>query len=615
MKEYHVSKFGSDKNDGSIEHPFLTISKAAKVAEETDTVIVHEGIYRERVAPVNSGRSELHPIVYKAADGEKVVIKGSEVVDDWTKFDDNIWLTKVDNSIFGGYNPYEQTVSGDWCIYPIDPMIHTGQVYFNGQAMYEKSDIAGLDEPMTWCCTVGDGTTDIYVNFGDNTPNGNLVEINVRMGCFYPDITGINYITVKGFEMAHAATPWSPPTAEQPGMIWTRWSKGWIIEDNVLHDSRCSAVSLGKEVSTGNNLSTRYHRKPGYRTQLESVFMARHIGWSKERIGSHIVRNNIIYDCGQNGVVGHLGGAFCQIYGNRIYNIGIRHDFIGWEIAAIKLHAAIDTYIHHNCLYNSVRGIWLDWQAQGTRVSSNLFFDNELDLFVEVTHGPHLIDNNLLASSKSLQNHAQGGAYVHNLICGDIVNEDVLRRATPYHLPHSTEIIGASVVYGNDDRFYQNIFAGRGTDIYNGCPDSFEGFQERVLKNIAESANIDIESYCYEKLPAYVKNNCYCGGAVPYEAETHNIVTHRAMSVKVALDGDSVVASVDCPFDPAALNTETMGTHNLPMCYMTEQLFESADSTPIIIDTDYNGNPRSSSPTVGPFEQLKKGVNTFVLWQ
>lgn len=612
-REIHVSKQGSDTNDGSFEHPFLTISKAAKTAEETDTVIVHEGTYRERVAPSNSGRSNLHRIVYTAAEGEKVIIKGSEIISEWTHVKDNIYLAKVDNSMFGDYNPYATTISGDWCIYPIDPMIHTGQVYLDGRAMYEKASVADLNEEMTWCCTVGDTTAEIYANFGCS-PTGRLVEINVRSGCFYPDITGINYITVKGFEMAHAATEWAPPTARQPGMLWTRWSKGWIIENNILHDSRCSAISLGKEISTGHNLSTRYRRKPGYRTQLETVFMARHEGWDKERIGSHIVRNNIIYDCGQNGIVGNLGGAFSEIYGNEIYNIGIRHDFVGYEIAAIKLHAAIDTCIHHNLLYNSVRGLWLDWQAQGVRVSSNAFFDNELDFWVEVTHGPHLIDNNLFASKDSLLNHAQGGAYVHNIFCGKISTAPVPYRATPYHLPHSTEIIGTSRIYGNDDRFYRNIFCTTGTDYYNGCPSDFESFQQKVIKNIAETTNMDIESYCFEKLPCYITDNCYFGEAKAYSDEDGALEASLPLTVKVVREADGVYALVNCPIDPHFSSSQTIGTHNLPITYMTEQLYEAPDGTAIEIDTDCSDIKRSTNPTYGAFEQLTKGDNKIRIW-
>ncbi len=612
-REFHVSKLGSDKNDGSLESPFLTISKAAKIAEETDTIIVHEGTYRERVSPANSGRSDLHRIVYTAAEGERVVIKGSEIITEWVLFKDDIYLAKIDNSLFGDYNPYTQTVSGDWCIFPIDPMVHTGQVYLNGKAMSEKADISLLTEEMTWCALVTDTTTEIYANFGCS-PTGELVEINVRPGCFYPDIPGINYITVKGFEMAHAATEWAPPTARQTGMLWTRWSKGWIIENNILHDSRCSAISLGKEISTGHNLSTRYRRKPGYRTQLETVFMARHEGWDKERIGSHIVRNNKIYDCGQNGIVGNLGGVFSEIYGNEIYNIGTRHDFIGYEIAAIKLHAAIDTSIHHNLLHNSVRGLWLDWQAQGVRVSANAFFDNELDFWVEVTHGPHLIDNNIFASKDSLLNHAQGGAYIHNIFCGKISTAPVPYRATPYHLPHSTEIIGTSRIYGNDDRFYQNIFCTTGTNQYDGCPSDFEGFQKRVIKNIAETTNMDIESYCFEKLPCYINNNCYLGGAVAYSEEINKTVSAEKMKVEIVREDDGFYAEIYCPVDPRSEASEIMCTEDLPITYMTEQLYEAPDGTLIAINTDYCNTERGENPVLGALETLTKGENRIKIW-
>jgi len=45
-------------------------------------------------------------------------------------------------------------------------------------------------------------------------------------------------------------------------------------------------------------------------------------------------------------------------------------------MAGIKLHAAIDVVIGRNHIYRTVRGLWLDWMAQGTRVTGNLFHDN-----------------------------------------------------------------------------------------------------------------------------------------------------------------------------------------------------------------------------------------------
>lgn len=85
MREYHVSKNGSDFGTGFKDNPFLTISKAASLAWAGDKVIVHEGTYREWVSPENSGINSVKRIVYMAAPGEKVVIKGSEQIKNWQR--------------------------------------------------------------------------------------------------------------------------------------------------------------------------------------------------------------------------------------------------------------------------------------------------------------------------------------------------------------------------------------------------------------------------------------------------------------------------------------------------------------------------------------------------
>ena len=88
---YYVSKKGSDKNKGMKDSPFLTIQKAADIAVAGDTVIVHEGEYREWVRPRNGGLHETCRIVYQAAEGEHVVIKGSERITDWELVEGTVW--------------------------------------------------------------------------------------------------------------------------------------------------------------------------------------------------------------------------------------------------------------------------------------------------------------------------------------------------------------------------------------------------------------------------------------------------------------------------------------------------------------------------------------------
>src|SRR5690348_3877370 len=109
--EFHVAVNGSDFAQGTREYPFRTISKAAKVAETGDKIIVHEGEYREWVKPEHSGYSNISRITYEAAEGEKVVIKGSERIQSWENLEGTVWKAVLPNTFFGEYHPYKETVS------------------------------------------------------------------------------------------------------------------------------------------------------------------------------------------------------------------------------------------------------------------------------------------------------------------------------------------------------------------------------------------------------------------------------------------------------------------------------------------------------------------------
>jgi len=651
---YHVSKQGSDDNRGSAEQPFYTIQRAADIMEAGDRVIVHEGEYREWVKPRNGGCSDNCRITYEAAQGESVVIKGSEPVTGWENISGTVWKIVIDNMIFGEENPFAIPVYGDWLVAPCDPCVHTGELYINGKSCYEAFSLAQVENPEkrlvssyeTWgnrteaildpeqtlyqyFSEVESEHTTLYANFQGKDPNQELVEINVRQSCFFPEKTGINYITVRGFEMAQAATRWAPPTADQTGMIGANWSKGWIIENNRFHDAKCSAVSLGKEVSTGDNDCSKWHKKPGYQYQMEAVFRALAIGWGKERVGSHIVRNNTIYDCGQNGIVGHMGCVFSEIYGNEIYNIAVKHEFYGHEIAGIKFHAAIDAQIHHNYIHHCSLGIWLDWEAQGTRVSSNVFNANNRDFMIEVTHGPCLVDNNIFTAPYAIDNAAQGTAFVHNLIGGFINHYPILNRSTPYHFPHSTQALGTTLVYGGDDRFYQNIFIGGseegrfyGTAEYNGSPVSLEEYIGQVLA----LGNGDVELYESVRQPAYINNNVYFNGAEKFDRENHAWIGHIEPQtdiqgnredkpvIQILQKEDGVYMKLFFPEKLFAeitdyLDTQQITSRELGMVRLASQQFENPDGTPVKIVADITGKARPEHPLPGPLQNLSEGEN------
>ena len=78
-KEFHVSAARMRTRAGSAERPLRRFSRLRLCAG--DTIIVHEGVYREHVNPIN-GERVTRKITYEAA-RRKVVISGTEVITDW----------------------------------------------------------------------------------------------------------------------------------------------------------------------------------------------------------------------------------------------------------------------------------------------------------------------------------------------------------------------------------------------------------------------------------------------------------------------------------------------------------------------------------------------------
>lgn len=634
----HVDKKGSDCGLGNVESPFLTIDKAASVAQPGDSIIVHEGIYREEITHINTGLSESRRISFEAAKDEQVIIKGSEEITGWQQIDGSIWKVEIDNKIFKDFNPFATKLFGDWLAVDNDKSL--GQVYLNDQSLFEVSEYEQLTDPKlveetldhwtnkqvtydykdqsiyVWYTKVEKDITTIYVNFHDYNPNNEVTEINVRKSAFRPFKMHTNYITIRNFEIANVATQWSPPTAAQTGMIDTHWSKGWIIENNTLYNAVCSAIAIGKEISTGDNLNTYRKDKPGYQYQIETVFKAVNSDWNKETIGSHIVRNNVIHDCGQNAVVGHLGSAFSKIYNNHIYNIGNKREFFGYEIAGIKLHAAIDTQVYNNYVHNCSLGMWFDWQTQGTRISKNIFNDNTRDLFVEVSSGPYIVDNNILTADYALDNHAQGGAYVNNIINGEIVHRLMLDRATPYHVPHSTLIAGFAPVYGGDDRFYNNIFIGQegipnvGTEIYNGYNTSLSEFKEAVAKEEG-----DHESFHKIKQPVYIEDNAYFNKANQFNREDRNFIDENVNpNLSIVEEGNEVYLNISVPESFIEFKGKVYDTETLPKVRIVDADFEDENGNSLTLNTDLNDELRENESMIGPLQTLTTGNNKVKIW-
>ena len=615
--EYHVSVNGDDHNSGSLSKPFKTISAAANVAMPGDVITVHAGIYREQITPPRGGNSNSERIVYEAAPGEKVVVKGSEIIKGWKKLENDTWEVKIPNAFFGDFNPYKELIHGDWFDpTPKDRKYHRGAVYLNGDWLMEA---AKKEEVMTasdeknplWWGEVDSTTTSIWAQFKDADPNKDLVEINVRPTVFYPDKPFINFITVRGFTMEQAATNWAPPTAEQPGLIGTHWSRGWIIENNTIEYSKCSGISLGKYGDDYDNKNTE--SAEGY---VGTIKRALAFGWNKGTIGGHIVRNNTIAYCEQTGIVGSMGCSFSTIQGNTIHDIYVHRLFSGAEMAAIKFHGAVDVQIMNNHIYRSGSfGIWLDWMAQGAQIKSNLMNDNSTDIFLEVDHGPMLISNNILLSKSNLLMNSSGATFVHNLFAGkiDVIHYDA--RLTPYMKPHSTYVVALHDNPSGNIQFINNLFVNGGdASQYNKAllPVVFDGNvytkgAVRAIKNNGQDRFGEMNKNAEEQMKEYKE----------HIATEKNAFVDNDFDASVNLSQQGKGVYLEIAFDKKwlAQKHKLITTETLNKAIVPNLPFENVDGSPLRIDTDYLGKKRNvANPSPGPFEIKASGKQKIKVW-
>lgn len=562
--EFHVATTGDDAGAGDRAAPFLTIGKAASVAQPGDLITVHGGTYRERVAPPRGGSGEDARIVYRAARGEDVFIKGSERITTWADEGGGVWKVELPDSFFGAYNPYALRLSGGWLNY--GQWHHRGDVYLNGEAFYEKETVEEVRRAAgTWHGQARDKATTIWAHFGAADPNRELAEINVRETLLMPAVSGLAYITVDGFHFLHSAENWAPPgLALQMGAVGPRMGKRWIIENCTIANARCVGIILG--------------HAPG--VDYGDI----------EAFGDHVVRNNWIRRCGQAGIAGQKGATRSLIAGNCIEETNYRREFGGWETAAIKFHDSVDTVIEGNLIrgvYHQMQGafgIWIDFGNQGTRIARNAIDDTEAaTVFLEMNHGPAMVDNNILVGREVLSN-SEATVFAHNLFvdCGYVYRSDLQRRSQ-YYKPHTTIPVGRKSGTAQDDKWYNNIFVRTGLDAVKDAP-GYASDHNVFLEGAKKSAFGDEHSVVDPSVTGFA-------------------ITGQPRGAIIAFTAPDAVFRVRAPRVDAAL---------VGVFPTVGQTIEDRYGRPIAVDTDFTGR-RFAKPVAGPFADLKPGRNT-ITW-
>jgi hypothetical protein len=416
-RTYHVDQNhpgASDKNDGTREHPFLTINHAAQLVKAGEKVCIHSGIYREMVRPKFSGEGADHMISYEAAPGDHVIICGSRVINSSWKlsvdpndkdnisgitngtlkpgsgniFSKQLWMTTLPESLFeNGYFAFripncsnEEIDLMEWALRWKDRIPYSlprGLLYQEGQRLRQLSSYEDLVRLPGSYWVAPDGLT-IHINpFGGVNPNGALFEAAIQPHIFQPENAGMGFIRVSGLTLEHCANGFLRTGV---GALFTMGGHHWIIENNTVRQINSLGIEVGFQIYESRD--KRYTR----RTDPDT--------------GYNIIRNNRISECGGAGIRG-LGVTNALVEKNYIVDCGWQDIEFVWEIAGIKLLLARGTVVRDNYIarIQGGCGIWLDWDNKNSRVTGNIIHDiNTVQgaIFVEASQVMNLVDNNFI---------------------------------------------------------------------------------------------------------------------------------------------------------------------------------------------------------------------------
>ncbi len=392
-RTYHVAcehPNASDANPGTEDLPFATINRPAELAQPCQKVLVHRGVYRECVRPARGGEGPDNMIAYEAAAGEEVTITGAEQLEGpfepccgWkippARDGATVWTADLPAERFVGYNPFSAilmfphylTFINDWTEGETHRLqCRRGMVFANGQALRQVFRVAELAESdgVFW---VEEPGLRIHFRLHDDTdPNATTLEVSAREQVFAPRVRRLGYIRVSGFRLECAAGCLPVP---QRGLISPSRGHHWIIEDCSIRWAGTCGLDLGKE-----DWSATPH----------------------EPCGGHIVRRNIIADCGICGIAGASCVDDSLIEDNLFERIGWQNLERLLECAGLKFHVAEGVLLRRN-VFRHIRhaaGVWLDVLNKNCRVTQNVFADIHTFIgacYIECSHHPNLVDGNV----------------------------------------------------------------------------------------------------------------------------------------------------------------------------------------------------------------------------
>ena len=226
-------------------------------------------------------------------------------------------------------------------------------------------------------------------------------------------------------------------------------------------------------------------------------------------------------------------------------------------------------------------------------------------MFIEVNHGPLLIDNNIFLSPNSIRNLSGGTAFVHNLFIGLDVPE-TNPRVTPYFKEHSTDLVDIKLIAHGDDHYYNNIFMS-----YNDNPSWPERMGQKKEGNF-----FGLEAYNHDKFPIYAEGNVYVDKAKAFEAEVNALENPNFETLfKILKKPEGVYLKIKMDKNWLTKKRRLVTSNMLGKAKIPDLPFVQADGSPYYLDEDYFGKKRNiDNPAPGPFSEIKEDILIIKVW-
>ena len=345
----------ADSGPGTAERPWKTISKAAASVGPGDLVVIHGGVYRERVVVKTDGTAA-QPIRFAAAPGEWVVLTGADRLTGWKQApgEDPVYTVAWPHR----FNTYSKTMT-----HPGDEYHRVigrcEQVFVNGYAMRQVLSAAQLGPGSFFA----DVTNQLL--YAWDSANGDLTKAHVEASV-RSEILRVEgaHVQVRGLRFRYAAN-----AAQHGAVVLTGHHDA--LDDCVVEETNASGATF----------------------QAEDI----------------VVRRCVFRENGQLGFGANRAHRLllkdCTVEHNNTKNFSR-----DWEAGGDKLVLCRGAVLERSrFLRNRGNGVWFDIGNEQCVVRQCLIADNEdAGIFYEISYSLHAHDNVIVGNGFASTSGAWG---------------------------------------------------------------------------------------------------------------------------------------------------------------------------------------------------------------